>query len=75
MFNVDEDFELNGADFIQLCEELLHEMKMEDMKELQELEFGADRKNFQTCTHRCYFNFCTSLISITYQRKDRNCQN
>ena len=27
LFNVDDDFELSGADFIQLCEELVHEMK------------------------------------------------
>ena len=61
MFKVDDDFELSGADFIQLCEELLHEMKMEEMKELHELEFGNDKKRFDTCTPQALFKFLDSL--------------
>ena len=61
MFNVDDDFELSGADFIQLCEELLHEMKMEEMKELHELEFSSDKKRFDTCTPQALFKFLHSL--------------
>ncbi len=61
MFYVDDDFELSGADFIQLCEELLHEMKMEEMKELHELEFSSDKKRFDTCTPQALFKFLHSL--------------
>ena len=60
MFNVDDDFELSGADFIQLCEELLHEMKMEEMKELHELEFGMT-KTFWHLTPQALFKFLHSL--------------
>ena len=56
MFKVDDDFELSGADFIQLCEELAAEMKMEEMKELHELEFGND-KNVLTPVRPRHLNF------------------
>ena len=63
IFHVDDGFELSGADFFQLCEELLHEMKYEKVEEMHMVEFGeADKKlHFDTCTWHELFEYLRTL--------------
>ena len=48
-FEVDDDFELSGPDFIELCEELVHEMHKQPLKTASEVEFETG-KSFASCT-------------------------
>jgi Ca2+-binding EF-hand superfamily protein len=48
-FAVDDDFELSGTDFIELVEELLHEMYIVPLKDWDQVSFKPG-KTFKNCT-------------------------
>eukprot|EP00942_MAST-04A_sp_MAST-4A-sp1_P005633 g5633.t1 len=60
IFYVDDDIQLSGRNFLDLCEEVLHEMELVYPKGISSVEF-APTKSFASCTPSELFQFLSTL--------------
>ena len=59
-FDVSDDFEMSGFEFMELCEELVHEMRPLPINNLEKVEF-EDGKFFSTCHPAELFRYLRTL--------------
>ena len=65
IFDVDDDFELSGADFIQLCEEFQHEMMLGPLPDIDEIQLRPN-SYFVTCPPLELLDFLSNDLKMEH---------